>query len=112
MQDNASTHTCKLVQDWLVPWCQENGVELLDWPPYSPDLNPIENVWKLLKAEIMKRYPELSHMPKNQKALEALVYAAIVVWEDFEEDLLDGLVDSMDRRLQAVIDADGWYTKY
>ena len=35
-------------------WAAENGVELLDWPPYSPDLNPIENLWHILKAEIMK----------------------------------------------------------
>ena len=44
IQDNAPTHSCKIVQNWLVEWAQENGVELVDWPTYSPDLNPIENV--------------------------------------------------------------------
>lgn len=43
MQDNASTHTARIVQDWLSEFTQEHNVELLDWPPYSPDLNPIEN---------------------------------------------------------------------
>jgi transposase len=39
MQDNASIHTVKTVKDWF----QENGVRTIDWPPYSLDLNPIEN---------------------------------------------------------------------
>jgi transposase len=53
IQDNAPTYSCKLVQTWLKEWAAENGVELVDWPLYSPDLNPIENVWQILKAEII-----------------------------------------------------------
>jgi hypothetical protein len=37
MQDDASIHTARLIKNWL----EEQGVEVLDWPPYSPDLNPI-----------------------------------------------------------------------
>ncbi len=44
IQDNVSTHTARIVQEWLSEWARENGVELVDWPPYSPDLNPIENL--------------------------------------------------------------------
>lgn len=84
----------------------------MDWPPYSPDLNPIENLWKLLKERICKAYPELGDMPKNAKAMEALITAAIVVWEEFEDNLLGRLVKSMNNRLEAVITAKGWYTKY
>ena len=40
MQDNASIHTSRLARDWL----QEHGIEVTDWPPYSPDLNPIEHL--------------------------------------------------------------------
>ena len=87
-------------------------MELLDWPPYSPDLNPIENLWKLLKERICANHPELSDMPKNAASYEALVRAAIVVWDEFEEDLLNKLMESMVRRLKAVIGASGWYTKY
>jgi len=111
-QDNASTHTARIVQDWIQPWAAENGVELVNWPAYSPDLNPIENLWKLLKQEICERYPELGDMPKSQAAMDRLVRAAVEVWEDFKEELFLSLVDSMVRRCEAVIDSNGWYTKY
>jgi hypothetical protein len=39
MQDNAPIHTAHRVHDWFI----ENGIHLTDWPPYSPDLNPIEH---------------------------------------------------------------------
>ena len=51
-------------------------------------------------------------MPKNDIALEMLREAAVEVWEDLEDELLNGLIEGMKKRLQAVIDAGGWYTKY
>lgn len=111
-QDNAPTHRAHIVQNWLSKWAEENGLKLIDWPPYSPNLNPIENLWKLLKEEICKRYPELSIMPKNNQSLQRLCEAAIEVWEEFHDDLLKKLISSMPRRLAAVITAQGWYTKY
>lgn len=112
MQDNASTHTALSVQEWLGEWIEENGLEMLNWPAYSPDLNPIENIWKLLKERICERYPDLSEMPKTNEALQRLSEAAVAVWEDVEERVLKNLATSMRRRLAAVIAANGWYTKY
>jgi transposase len=112
IQDNAPTHTAKIVQEWLVEWAAENGVVLVDWPPFSPDLNAIENLWKILKERICTNYPELLDMPKNDRTKQRLVEAAIDMWESLEEDLLRSLVKSMTRRLEAVIEAGGWYTKY
>jgi transposase len=111
-QDNASTHTARIVQNWLRGWAQENGISLVDWPAYSPDLNPIENVWKLLKAEIYKRRPDLADLPKTDQSLQELITTAIMVWEDLGEAIINKVIQSMPRRLQAVIDARGWYTKY
>ncbi len=97
---------------WLENFSAENGIEVVKWPPYSPDLNPIENVWKLLKEGIHKLHPDLGTLPKNQDSLFRLINAAIEVWEELPEEVLQRLVMSMRRRMQAVIDADGWYTRY
>lgn len=50
--DNASWHKSKEVKKWL----EENPgvVELMNFPPYSPDLNPQEHVWKEMKREVSK----------------------------------------------------------
>ena len=53
MHDNASVHTARVVKALL----EELQVQLMIWPPYSPDLNPIENLWALMKAEIYRLYP-------------------------------------------------------
>ena len=41
MQDNAPFHIGRLVREWL----EENGIDVLEWPPCSLDLNPIEHLW-------------------------------------------------------------------
>jgi hypothetical protein len=81
------------------------------WPPYLPDLNPIENVWWLLKKHIHKNNPNLLSL-KGQAALEGIVRAAVVSWEELKDEMLDHLCMSMPKRVQAVLDAEGWYTKY
>ena len=40
MHDNASIHTAQKVKDWF----EDQRIPVLDWPPYSPDMNPIEHV--------------------------------------------------------------------
>lgn len=108
MHDNASVHTAYIVRDAL----QEMGIRVMDWPPHSPDLNPIENLWALLKAKIYDLYPELLDMPNNNYTLEILVDAAQEAWDLLDQDILANLSDSMPRRVRAIIEVDGWYTKY
>lgn len=93
-------------------WVEEYGLELVEWPAYLPDLNLIENVWKLLKEYINKEFPELALMLKNNLTLQRLCEAAISVWEDIDDSLLTKLIDLMLRRISVVIKAQGWYTKY
>lgn len=72
MHDNAPIHTAGIIKEFL----QDLGVEVMDWPPYSPDLNPIENLWFLLKEAIYKAHPELLDMGNSDAAIEALIAAA------------------------------------
>jgi transposase len=109
MQDNASIHTAKIVRDWL----DELGIPVMEWPAYSPDLNPIEHCWAWIKDWIHKTHPELEILPKRDNSANNALFEAIVeAWEAMRDEILDNLINSMSRRCAAVIEAEGWYTKY
>jgi hypothetical protein len=84
----------------------------MELPPYSPDLNPIKNLWFLLKEAIYKRRPDLLTMNGEAEVLRVLVETAPLAWEDIREDILKQLSDTMVHRVEAVRKADGWYTRY
>lgn len=52
-QDNAPIHCAKIVKDYI----RNENLNILTWPPQSPDLSPIENVWSLLKSRIAEKAP-------------------------------------------------------
>ena len=112
IQDNAPVHKSHVVQEWLADFSQGAGLNLVDWPPYSPDLNPIENVWKLLKEAIDRKFPNLKDLPRNEKSLQALIQAAVTCWDELQEKGLKSEIKSMPQRIKDVIEANGWYTKY
>lgn len=112
IQDNSPLHTARLVQEWLDQWCHEHSIEIIDWPPYSPDLNPIENLWKLLKNKIHEKAPHLGALKSNKDSMEELILVAKEAWLEILVDVFRSEVESMNRRLQAIIDASGYYTKY
>ena len=107
MQDNAPIHAAAALRDWF----EYNGVNVQDWPPYSPDLNPIENLWAILKAKVFERHPYLGP-GKGAADLEQLIDAIKESWDVIEDEVLEELINSMPRRIAAIIDAEGWYTKY
>ena len=60
--DNASYHHAKVIQPWL--WEHRHCLRLDFLPPYSPDLNPVERVWKLTRRLCThnRYFPELEDL--------------------------------------------------
>jgi hypothetical protein len=71
MQDNAPCHKARVVMDFLA----ENNVETLDWPPQSPDMNPIENLWAIIKQKRQKNMVYLC--PKTRLSSKSLTFGTI-----------------------------------
>jgi hypothetical protein len=77
----------------------------LVWPPSSPDLNPIENIWHLLKTRLNKRNPRPTTMT-------AIRVAIVEEWNGITIDEIRRVVDNMPQRVQAVLAAEGGHTKW
>jgi hypothetical protein len=84
-------------------WLHNNGINCIEWPSYSPDLNPVENSWPRVHALMDKLQPQTD---------EAVKEAFLKCWDDLPLDLWTTFAQSMPDRLQAVIDANGDATKY
>ena len=109
MHDNAPTHTAHQVRHWF----QENGVVMMDWSPYSPDLNPIEHLWFRLKELVYKINPGIEDVGgDDDKAQDTLFQALEEAWPRLQQELLDELIKSMDTQINAVLEAEGWYTRF
>ena len=109
MQDNASIHTSRLARQWF----QENSIDVLEWPPYSLDLNPIEHLWYRLKKNVYDVRPDIEEVGGGDEHIQEVLYDALEqAWVRIDGKIMEDLVRSMERRVKAVIAADGWYTKY
>eukprot|EP00301_Raphidiophrys_heterophryoidea_P000290 c10140_g1_i3.p1 GENE.c10140_g1_i3~~c10140_g1_i3.p1 ORF type:complete len:149 (+),score=31.70 c10140_g1_i3:438-884(+) len=96
--DNDPKHKSRLVKEWL----DKTAIRVLDWPPYSPDLNPMENLFGVLKQRLAT-YPA---------GVEEL-------WERIQKEcakiptsLCSRLIESMPERVRAVIKARGGPTLF
>ena len=99
VQDNDPKHTSKVVTRLLEEFCPKK----FDWPPGSPDLNPIENVWAVLKRNVAK---------KTQKNINELEAAIRTCWERLPDVVLENNIKSMKKIIQLVIESKGFPIKY
>jgi hypothetical protein len=65
-----------------------------------------------MKQWIMKNYPQLKEMGESQAAYNELAQVIVEAWEAIPQDYIDGLIKGMDNRVNAVLNAKGWHTKY
>ena len=94
-------------------WFAEQVFKVMEWPPNSPDMNTIEHMWRVLKAALHKRFPDISTLwGGSEKVCEVLEERLKIVWQDIRTEVLINLMESMPRRVAALYAAKGWYTSY
>ncbi|GFU66792.1 transposable element Tcb1 transposase [Trichonephila clavipes] len=98
-QDNDPKHTAFVVEEWLFYHCR-NQLNIL---PQSPDLNVIDHLWSHLERSVQK------HQITSKEQLKTALQEE---WLNIAPETTRHLVESMPRRLEAVISAKGYATKY
>ena len=102
-QDGARCHTSAKTTRWLednIP----SYIKPKDWPPNSPDLSPIENLWSILSLSVY-RDPEPTNVVQLKRRLQQ-------AWRSVKVEILQTLIKSMPDRILAVIKQKGNTIKY
>jgi len=94
IHDNARPHVAGLCMDTL----RTKNVNFLDWPAFSPDMNPIEHLWNNLDRRVRNKNPP----PATHAQLRA---ALTQEWASIPQNVIDDLLSSMPRRIKALIQA-------
>ena len=101
MQDNAPCHKTLNVMNYLA----SKNVETLKWPSQSPDLNPIETLWALIKQKKQSKYGML-------KTKQEFVEQIFEIWDHTLMSEIENLTNSIENRLISVLRKKGRQTKY
>ena len=100
LDDSATCHRTKKVLDWH----QKNQIRKINWPGNSPDLNPIENLFSIMKYKLARR---------TIKTKQDLTEAIIRIWyHEIDHEVLKKLADSMPSRIEKVLKNKGLWSKY
>ncbi|GFW34930.1 transposable element Tc3 transposase [Trichonephila clavipes] len=92
MDDNARPHRARIVEEYL----EDHGLERMEWPARSPDLNPIEHLWDYLGREVAALNPP-------PRSLHELKQGLLCVWSSLPIPVSDNLINSMGNRCRQCI---------
>ena len=101
MQDGAPIYTSGETRTLLA----SNGIRVIDWPAQSPDLNPIENVWKWMSQKVY-----VNNM--QYETFDALKNTIFKAWDDLPQVYIVNLFDNMSDRAIEVLDKKGYSAHY
>ena len=95
-QDLAPCHTSRKMRTFF----EESGLTILEWPGNSPDMNPVENLWAIIKRRLQK---------EDCSTMQKMISAVIKVWYHDEElaEMCSNLVESMPKRVKMLVKAKG-----
>ena len=103
LQDNDPKHSSNLYKTYLKNKERQGELKLMEFPPQSPDVNPIEHLWDHLKRE------KIRHAATSKERLWEVLCQC---WNSIEASTLQNLVKSMPKRVQAILKAKGGHTNY
>ncbi|GFW91457.1 transposable element Tcb2 transposase [Trichonephila clavipes] len=101
MDDNARPHRARIVEEYL----EDHGLERMEWPARSPDLNPIEHLWDNLVREVAALNPP-------PRSLHELKQGLLCVWSSLPIPVSDNLINSMGNRCHQCIQVRGGHIPY
>ncbi|GFX21923.1 transposable element Tcb1 transposase [Trichonephila clavipes] len=101
MDDNARPYRADIFDDYL----ESEGIARMAWPAYSPDLNPIENLWDALGRAVSSRFPPPATLIELETALQE-------EWRLLNSAVVDHLIESMVRRCKHCIQMRGDHIPY
>ena len=108
-QNNFPVHKAYSVMDCL----EANKIDIIEHSLYSPDLNPIEHVWVEPKKRLHQQHPRISDTPGRKEAVKKkLAEVPPLILESISSEFFEKLWRSMPKRVAAILQVRGGYTKY
>ena len=101
MHDNAPAHRAAHTKEYF----ERKGMEVLQWPARSPDLNPIENVWGILSQRVYAHGKTFNNTTYLWEAVSA-------EWRQIKQETIKNLYNSMPKRMVDALQANGKRIKY
>jgi transposase len=101
MEDNAPPHAARATRAEF----EFRGIHPMDWPPKSPDLNPIETLWNYIKECLHNRRPRCTRLEDLRAAIKE-------IWESIPQTKIDKLMEEMEERVRACLRAEGGHIPF